>query len=133
MAKIVALTSFLFYTNRWVGRLAGMDQAVTLYHFIGVDIKVDVKARFENNTLIIDGYDIGNAVEKYWGDSDYEYSLKISHESVHQLYRLFNIEEGNKQSLLRELAKRFNTNSCFSQIRKLLDDHHIACEGFSWR
>lgn len=109
-----------------------MDQSVTLYHFVGFDIKVDVEARFENDSLIIDGYDIGKRVEEYWGDSDYEYSLKIPPQSVNQLYGLLGIEEGDKQNLLQELARRFNTNSCFSEIRKLLDDHHIACEGFSW-
>lgn len=109
-----------------------MEQAVTLYHFVGFDIKVDVEARFEQDTLIIDGYDIGKRVEEYWGDSDYEYSLKIPPQSVQQLYSLLGVEAGDKQHLLQELAKRYNTNSCFSEIRKLLDDHHLACEGFSW-
>jgi len=109
-----------------------MEQAVTLYHFVGFDIKVDVEARFEQDTLIIDGYDIGKRVEEYWGDSDYEYSLKIPPQSVQQLYSLLGVEVGDKQLLLQELAKRYNTNSCFSEIRKLLDDHHLTCEGFSW-
>jgi hypothetical protein len=109
-----------------------MEHSVTLYHFVGFDIKVDVEARFENDSLIIDGYDIGKRVEEYWGDSDYEYSLKIPPHGVQQLYGLLGVAEGDQQNLLQELARRFNTNSCFSEIRKLLDDHHIACEGFSW-
>lgn len=109
-----------------------MDHTITLYHFVGFDIKVDVEARFEKDTLIIDGYDIGKRVEEYWGDSDYEYSLRIPPESVYQLYIILVVEQGDQQNLLKQLARQFNTNTCFSEIRKLLDDHHIACEGFSW-
>jgi len=109
-----------------------MDLAVTLYHFEDFEIRVDVEARFEADALIIDGYDIGKRVEEYWGDMDYEYSLKIPPHSVHQLFHVLQIEKGNNKLLLHELQRRFNTNTCFSEIRKLLDDHHILCEGFSW-
>ncbi len=109
-----------------------MDQSITLHHFVGIDIKIDIEARFEENALIIEGYDFGRQVEEYWGDSDYEYSLRIPALGVIQLYSLFGIEPVNRENLLQELAKRYNTNSCFSEIRKLSDDHHIPCEGFSW-
>jgi hypothetical protein len=109
-----------------------MNYSVTLYHSENADIKVDIEARFDGDTLIIDGYDIGKRVEEYWGDSDYEYTLTIPPESVQQLYNLMNVWHGDKQSLLQELAKRYQTNTCFSEIRKLLDDNAIQCEGFSW-
>lgn len=109
-----------------------MNHSVTLYHHETTDIKIDIEARFEGDTLVIDGYDIGERVKDYWGDSDYEYSITIPPNSVNELYSLLKIEPGDKQNLLKELAKRYNTNTCFSDIRKLLDDNHMACEGFSW-
>jgi hypothetical protein len=109
-----------------------MNHSITLYHHEATDIKVDVEARFKGDTLLIDGYDIGERVKEYWGDSDYEYSITIPPKSVLQLYDLLMIRSGDRQSLLQELAKRYHSNTCFSEIRKLLDDHHIECEGFSW-
>jgi hypothetical protein len=109
-----------------------MNYSVTLYYYENADIKIDIEARFDGDTLIIDGYDIGKRVKEYWGDSDYEYTLTIPPKSVHQLYNLMNIWPGDYQSLLKELANRYNTNTCFSEIRKFLDDHRIECQGFSW-
>ncbi len=42
-----------------------------------LDIKIE-----ENGDLIFEGYDIGDSVENYWGDSDYEYWLKIKAEHL---------------------------------------------------
>ena len=105
---------------------------VTLYKFESEEIRVTIDARFEGNVLMIDGYDIGKTVEAYWGDSDYEYSLTIPPESVEALYKLLDISSGEQETLLNELARRYCTNSCFSDIRQLLDDNKISCEGFSW-
>lgn len=109
-----------------------MKDSITLFHFEAADIRVDIEARFEGEVLIIDGYDIGKRVEEYWGDSDYEYTITIPAASVLQLYKLMNLEPDNKKSLLKELAKRYHTNTCFSEIRKLLDDNKVECQGFSW-
>ncbi|MFZ6014577.1 MAG: hypothetical protein ACOYXT_29830 [Bacteroidota bacterium] len=109
-----------------------MDHIVSLYRFTDADISVTIEARFEGESLIIDGYDIGKKVEEYWGDSDYEYSTTISPEGVMQLYGLLNITQGDKQALLQELARRYNTNFCYSEIRQMLQDHKIPHEGFSW-
>jgi hypothetical protein len=106
--------------------------SVTLFALKRDDIKINIEARFEHETLIIDGYDIGKTVENYWGDSDYEYTLTIPPESVLKLCDILVIAQGDKQVLLNTLAARYCTNTCFSDIRKLLDDHKIPCEGFSW-
>jgi hypothetical protein len=108
------------------------DSSMTLYYFESDAIKISIDARFEGDALIIDGYDIGKQVEAYWGDSDYEYIVTIPAESVKQLYPLLNIVLDDRQGLLQELAKRYHTNSCYSDIRKLLDDHKINYEGFTW-
>jgi hypothetical protein len=106
--------------------------SVSLYSLKSDDIKIDIEARFEGEDLIIDGYDIGKKVNDYWGDVDYEYTITIPHASVLQLYPLLNISVGDKEGLLNALASRYNTNSCFSDIRKFLDEHAIPCTGFSW-
>ncbi|WP_333818892.1 hypothetical protein [Ohtaekwangia sp.] len=109
-----------------------MALAIILYQYTGDAIRITIEARFEDDKLIIDGYDIGARVKEYWGDSDYEYSIILQPESINQLGTLLNLSAHDKQMILQALAKRFNTNSCFSEIQKLLDDHHISYESFRW-
>jgi len=105
---------------------------VTLYHFVSEDIKITIEAYFEKEYLVIDGYDIGKSVKAYWGDSDYEYQVKIPQAGIDFLYHYLNVVMDDKHALLAALALRFNTNSCYSDIRKLMADNQIVCEGFSW-
>lgn len=109
-----------------------MSLAVTLFHFESDDIKIDIEARFEGDALVVEGYDIGKRVEEYWGDSDYEYSVTVAPQNVLLLFSLLVIPLGDRQGLLNEIARRFHTNSCFSDFRKLLEDNHIPSSGFSW-
>lgn len=106
-------------------------EAVTLYAYQDDEIKISIEAYFEGDALIIDGYDIGKKVKDYWGDSDYEYKLTIPPVTVDFLYKYFSILP-SRIELLQTLAARFNTNTCFSDIRNLLDAHQQPCEGFSW-
>ena len=106
--------------------------SITLFAFQDDTIKISIEAYFEGNTLIIDGYDIGKKVKDYWGDSDYEYKLTIPPMSVEFLCGHFGIVY-SPSVLLQTLAAKFNTNTCFSDIRNLLDAHKQPCEGFSWR
>ena len=107
-------------------------ESVTLYELINEEIKISIVAYFEKDMLVIDGYDIGNRVKEYWGDSDYEYLVRVPATSVDFLYTHFNLWAGDQLSLLKELAKRYHTNSCYSDIRKLLDDNQVKYEGFTW-
>jgi hypothetical protein len=109
-----------------------MSLSVTLFHFESEDIKIDIEARFEGDALIIDGYDIGKRVKEYWGDSDYEYTLTIQPQGVKKIYSLLNVNQHDKEALLKAIAVRYNTNACFSEFRNFLDKNHIPCEGFSW-
>jgi len=109
-----------------------MDYTIVLYQYKDDDIKVTIEARFDGDKLIIDGYDIGKRVKEYWGDSDYEYSMTLPALSVDELMMLLSIAPGNKQELLQTLASRYNTNSCFSDIQKLLDQYSIPYESFRW-
>ena len=107
-------------------------KSITLYHLKREDIKIDIVARFEEDELIIDGYDIGKTVEEAWGDSDYEYVMTIPAKSLPQLYGLLGVEVGKRKALLKALAKRFHGNKCFSAIRDFLDQNSIEYESFTW-
>lgn len=109
-----------------------MSVSVKLFHFESDDIKIDIEARFEGEALVIDGYDVGKRVEEFWGSSDYEYTVTIQPEGVATLYHLLGVVENDQQALLNEIAKRYNTNSCYSQFREFLDQHQIPNSGFSW-
>lgn len=106
--------------------------SISLYRFVNDDIKIFIDAAFEGDSLIIEGYDIGKRVEEYWGDSDYEYSVTVPPEGVMKLYDLMSVTAGDKQGLLEELARRYHTNSAYSDIRQFLDKNKIKSEGFSW-
>jgi hypothetical protein len=105
---------------------------ICLFFMEREDIKVEIKARFEEEKLIIDGYDIGEFVEKCWGDSDYEYMMTLPAESVSKLYKVLHVEEGNKELLLDVLAEAYDMNECFTLLGNLFDKHGISYESFSW-
>ncbi len=105
---------------------------ITLYQLERDDIRVDIQAYFSGEDLIVEGYDIGKTVEKYWGDSDYEYSTTIGKEEVEKIFPLLDIAGGDREGLLKAIAGRFNTNSCYSEFRDFLEKNGVHCESFSW-
>lgn len=106
--------------------------SIVLYHVKTEDIKITIEAYFEGDFLVIDGYDIGKRVKAYWGDSDYEYIVKIPTEGIDFLYHHLDVKDADREALLKALAQRYCTNSCYSDIRKLMTDNKIRCEGFTW-
>jgi hypothetical protein len=111
--------------------LAVMDK-IMLFHMENPQVKVTIEAYFDGESLVIDGYDIGDFVEKYWGDSDYEYSTTVFAAEVIKLYALFNVGEGDKEGLLKAIAATYNDNSCYSNFRSFLAENGIRYESFSW-
>jgi hypothetical protein len=108
-----------------------MDR-ITLFQYKTSEISVDIEAYFKDQKLIIEGYDIGKSVEKWWGDSDYEYSTTISEEEVKKLYLLMEVQEDDKEGLLKAIAAEYNDNSCYSAFRQFLDENEIKYDSFSW-
>lgn len=106
--------------------------AVKLFSLTNEDIKIHIEARFDADDLVVEGYDIGRRVEEYWGDSDYEYSVKVQAVDVNEVYAALQLPPGDKAKLLHELSLRFNTNTAYSDFRNFLDAHKIKSEGFSW-
>lgn len=104
---------------------------VTLFHEEREDIRIDVVAYFEQDVLVIDGYDIGKTVKDYWGDSDYEYVMRILPRGVEELYRHFSLPP-DKDRLLNALVERYHGNHCFSELESLVDQLNLPHESFKW-
>jgi hypothetical protein len=107
-------------------------ERVWLFQFKSDEIRVEIEAYFEGENLIIEGYDIGETVKKYWGDSDYEYSTTVRKTEVGKLSSVLGVGAGDKEGLLKALAGKFNTNTCYSDFRNFLEKSGILAEGFSW-
>jgi hypothetical protein len=75
----------------------------------------------EEGDLVFEGYDIGEIVKEYWGDSDYEYYLTIKKEHVTAVL-LWLIKECFEN-------KRFANDSDF---RNWLEEKGITSEFWSW-
>jgi len=118
---------FMFFAKK-----ESKKESITLYHLKREDIKINIVARFEEDKLIIDGYDIGKTTAEYWGDSDYEYVMTIPAKSLPALYRLLNVKVDDRKGLLNALANRFHGNKCFSAIGDFLDKNNIEYESFTW-
>lgn len=105
---------------------------ITLYRKNTPNISIDIQAYFDNEKLVIEGYDIGKIVGEAWGDSDYEYKTTIPGDEVKKPYSLMNVPDGDNDALLKTIAKTFNTNTCYSQFNDFLEKNGIKSEGFSW-
>lgn len=105
---------------------------ISLYQFKSPFISIYIDAYFDDGKLIIEGQDIGKTVEEVWGDSDYEYSVTIPSNEVIKLYALFQVKEGDENGLLKAIADKYNTNTCYSEFRDFLKENGIEYEGFTW-
>lgn len=104
---------------------------VTLYQEKVARLKSIVTATIdEDETMLVEGYDIGQLAEKYWGDSDYEYSMKLRPPSVEKLKAVF--ELSGDDALLAEIQRRFGGALAFSTFKSFLDQNDVEYEYFSW-
>jgi hypothetical protein len=70
----------------------------------------------DDGDLVLEGYDVGETPEKYWGDSDYEYWLTVN--------------KDYKDTILLWLIKeRFENDSNF---KDWLDEKGIPSQFYSW-
>ena len=95
-------------------------------------IKIDIRLGFEDEVLKLNGYDIGKIVEEAWGDSDYEYSITIEGDELIKLYRINNVEEGQKQNIINILSEKINGNKSYSDFGKYLTENKIIFKSFTW-
>jgi hypothetical protein len=108
-----------------------MDRII-LFQFESPVISINIQAYFDMDKLIIEGYDIGKRVSEAWGDSDYEYKITIPGDEVIKLYPLLEVNNGEKIGLLRAIAGKYNTNTCYSEFLDFLKKNGIRSEGYSW-
>jgi len=80
---------------------------ITLFQYESPKISINIQAYFENEKLVIEGYDIGKRVEEALGDSDYEYSITVPDDEVIKLYSLMLVKEGDKEGLLKAIAGKY--------------------------
>ena len=109
-----------------------MEESITLYHLEREDITINIVARFEEDKLVIDGYDIGEAVKAAWGDSDYEYVMTIPAAGLPALCGLLKVEVDDRKGLLKAIAKRFHGNECWSSLGEFLATNNIDHDSFTW-
>jgi hypothetical protein len=104
---------------------------VTLYQEKVARLKSIVTATInENGTMLVEGYDIGQLVEKYWDNSNYEYSMKLLPPSVEKLKMIFQIVED--EVLLSSIQQQFGGALAFSTFKLFLDQNGVVYEYFSW-
>lgn len=70
----------------------------------------------DKGNLVLEGYDIGDSVKEFWGDSDYEYWLTVS-------------QEWKDTVLLLLIKERFALSSDF---QTWLEEKEIPSEFNSW-
>ena len=93
-----------------------MPRRIKLYESRGktsVFIEAEIK---KGGDLLLSGQDLGEAPQKHWGDSDYEYWLTVP-------------KEHKDDVLLLLLEKLYGGNaSVISEFRELLESSGIPCK-----
>lgn len=105
---------------------------ISLFRHETPTISIYIDAYFENGEFIIEGQDIGKSVEDWWGDSDYEYGLKVPASETDRLYPLLGVEKGDEEALLAKIAEKYKSNSCYSDFMDFLNRNIIKFEAFTW-
>lgn len=83
-----------------------------------------------DGTLRIEGQDLGDGVERFFGpgNREYEWALTIRPSDVERLGETLNA--GKKAGLLAALQQRFSGEAA-AEIQTFLDEHEIAYEFWS--
>lgn len=105
-----------------------------LFHSESPGITIDIVAFIDGATgdLVIEGYDIGPRVEELWGDSDYEYWLRVAEADRSALLK--SLSPGRKDCLdssfddsrlLDLIAATFNTDKAVSMLEEHCGKHRV--------
>lgn len=93
----------------------------------------------DTGDLVIDGQDVGPIVERMWGDSDYEYWLRIPHTHKTPLCQTLSDQPAPPakpgeldEMLLGLLETRFRGDGAFTAIREWCEAHAIPAQFSSY-
>ena len=103
-------------------------QEVSLCELKRSRVSIHVTERLlDDGGLIISGQDLGEAVEEFWGDRDYEYWLTIPPEDTRKLFKLLRAGD-QKSDPLDVLKNKFHGESAFRSIRAFCGRHGIKAK-----
>lgn len=67
-------------------------------------ISIHVRASLENGKLTISGDDIGDSVQNFWADDDYEYWYELDNEGTLKLLKVINGLDNPEEAVKREFS-----------------------------
>ena len=103
---------------------------IQLFSHDGERVSIIIRAHIEDDTddLVIGGQDTGPAVEEQWGDSDYEYWLRISADQKLALFQSFEKEliDYSDERLLIVIGEKFSAHNAITLLKQHCAAHGIA-------
>lgn len=109
-----------------------MNEKVEIFRAETKTYKAEEDVYYQDDWIIFDGWHAGSAVKRVWGDADLEYFVKIPPESIPILKRKLWVWWMKPDQFLRYLARKFEPDTMFQDVRDYLDKHNIKYEIFMW-
>ena len=109
-----------------------MNYSKELFRLSRNNISIYIDLGFDRGDLLPDGQDIGKTVEEAWGDSDYEYQVRVKSEHIPMLFRALGIDERNSKELVDLIAREINGNFSYRDFQKFLGVLKIPFETFTY-
>jgi hypothetical protein len=91
---------------------------VCLYEFEDTNTNMNSYAYFESENLVIDYWVLGNKYED-------EYFMTIQKNQFEKLYSVLQINEKNRNEILKALAMKFKGQGCYKDIQNYLEINSI--------
>jgi hypothetical protein len=99
---------------------------VSLYRYEDTHVDMAVAAWFRNETLVMDGYNVGKMIENEWSDPDFQLiNVTVEEEEVLKLYPLLSVPVGDKAGVLNAMADKFHANFCNGEFLDFLGNNGI--------
>ena len=100
-----------------------------------------ITASFEDDGVLdVSAQDMGEFVKEMWGDSDYEFGVRLKPEAQDHLFDVLragqsveSLPDNANAALLALLRQRFaGKHGAVDDLRALLDQHAIAYDWWQW-
>ena len=87
-------------------------------------------ATFSESGFSLDGQDIGDAVEQFWGEDEYEYSFTLTPENTEKMFEAIGAEVGKEEEAIRLF---FGGKISTGTFKELLGKNGIKYEFWNYR